>query len=149
MKHDFDITGCLVEKDGKFLIVQESKPGRTGLYNLPSGHIDDLETVAEATIREVEEESGYKVELTGFIGVYQSIYPDANLNVSGPVFLAKVVGGDARPTSKHPEVKWLTPEEMLELHAAGKFWTKYPAIAVQDYLRRGRYPLEVMSSGVY
>ena len=149
MRHEFAITGCLVEKDGKFLIVQESKPGREGLYNLPSGHVDDLETVEQATIREVEEESGYQVELTGFIGIYQSIYPDEKLNVCGPVFLGKVVGGEARPSAKHPEVKWMTAEEIAALKEAGKIWTKYPPIAVQDYLRRGSYPLDAMSSVVY
>lgn len=149
MKHEFAITGCLVEKDGKFLLVQESKPGREGLYNLPSGHIDDLETVAEATIREVEEESGYKVELYGFIGIYQSVFPHNNLNVSGPVFLGKVIGGEARPSAQHPEVRWVTAAELLSLSEAGKLWTKYPPIALRDYLRRGSYPLDAMSSVVY
>jgi 8-oxo-dGTP pyrophosphatase MutT (NUDIX family) len=149
MTYEFVITGCLVVKDGKFLIVQESKPGREGLYNLPSGHIDDLETVAEATVRETEEESGYTVELTGVIGVYQSIYPRERLNVSGPVFLGSVIGGEPRPSSKHPDVRWVTAKEFFDMAVSDMFWTKYPPLALRDYLEQGSYPLSLMSSNIY
>lgn len=146
MKFDFAIVDCLVEQDGKFLIMAEGKPGREGKYNLPGGHVDDEETLAEAAIREVLEETGYQVELTGFLGIYQSIYPAKQLNVSGPVFLAKVIGGAARPSEAHPESRWVSADELLELAASGKFWTTYPPDLVRDYLRRGSYPVELVSS---
>ena len=146
MKFDFAIVDCLVEQDGKFLIVAEGKPGRAGLYNLPGGHIDDTETIAEAAIREVEEETGYQVQLTGFLGIYQSIYPSRGLNVAGPVFLAKVVGGSAQVSEEHSESRWVTEEELFELAATGKFWTTYPPKLVKDYLERGSYPLDVIRS---
>jgi 8-oxo-dGTP pyrophosphatase MutT (NUDIX family) len=146
VKLDFAIVDCLVEKDDKYLLIQESKPGREGLYNLPGGHIDDVETIAEAAVREVEEESGYQVELTGFLGVYQSVYLEKQLNVGGPVFLAKVIGGDARITEEHPEVRWVTRDELLELADSGRFWTTYVPRLIHDYLRRGAYPLDAVSS---
>lgn len=149
MTYEFAITACLVEQNSKFLIVQESKPGRTGKYNLPSGHIDDFETIEAATIREVLEESGYEVALTGFIGLYQSIYPDRQLNVGGPVFLGKVTGGQATPSAEHPAVRWVSADELLNLYASKKFWTTYPPIALRDYLRRGAYPLDAVSSMQY
>jgi ADP-ribose pyrophosphatase YjhB (NUDIX family) len=146
MKFEFAIVDCLVEKDGKYLLIQESKPGRERLYNLPGGHVDGVETIAEAAIREVEEESGYQVELTGFLGVYQSIYPEKQLNIAGPVFLAEVVGGEARVSKEHPEVRWVTRDELLELADSGKFWTTYVPRLIHDYLRRGAYPLDAVSS---
>jgi ADP-ribose pyrophosphatase YjhB (NUDIX family) len=146
MKFEFAIVDCLVEKDGKFLIIKESKPGRDDLYNLPGGHVDGDETLAEAAIRETEEESGYIVGLAGFMGVYQSIYTEKQLNVSGPVFLANVIGGKARTTAEHPEVRWVTIQELLHLYDAGRFWTTYPKQLMQDYMRRGAYPLDAVSS---
>ena len=149
MKFEHAIVGCLVEHNGKFLIVQESKPGRKGLWNLPSGHVDDDETLAQAAIRETREESGYEVELTSFIGVYQTVYRDLKLNVSGPVFLGKVVGGKLTKSAPHPDVKWVTADELLAMCERGEFWTKYPPILLKDYQRRGAYPLDTVSSGVY
>jgi ADP-ribose pyrophosphatase YjhB (NUDIX family) len=146
IEFEFAVVDCLVEKDGKYLLIQESKPGREGLYNLPGGHIDGTETIMEAAIREVEEESGYQVELAGFLGVYQSVYPEKRLNVAGPVFLARVVGGDARISEEHPEVRWVTGDELLELADGGKFWTTYVPRLIHDYLRRGAYPLDAVSS---
>lgn len=149
MKFDFAIVGCLVEHEGKFLLVKESKPGREGLYNVPSGHIDNDETLAQAAVREVLEESGYHIELTGFLGFYQSIYPENHLNVGGVVFAAKVIGGDATPSEVHPEVSWFSPQELMQLSQDGMVWTQYPPIALEDYLRRGVYPLDTVSSQRY
>lgn len=149
MTFDFAIVGTLVEKDGKFLMVMESKAGREGLYNLPSGHVDDDETIAQAAVREVLEESGYEVELTGFLGFYQSIYPEKSLNVGGVIYLAKVVGGEAKPSKAHPDVAWFTHDELQTMAREGKIWTKYPPILIDDFARRGAYPLDAVSSERY
>jgi phosphatase NudJ len=142
MKHLFDIVDCLVEKDGKFLIVAETGPGREGLYNLPGGHIDEDETIAEAAIRETFEETGYEVELTGFVGLYQTIMTD--LNVCGPVMLGSVVSGDVQVSDEHPEVRWVTADEFLELAVQGHFWTSYVGGMMRAYQERGAYPLDVV-----
>jgi 8-oxo-dGTP diphosphatase len=149
MKFDYAIVDCLVEQDGKFLIVQEGKPGRRSRYNLPGGHVDDFETLAETAIREVKEETGYDVALTGFLGIYQSVFSDKSLNVAGPVFLGKVIGGELQVSLEHPEVKWVTANELIAMAERGKFWTKYPPLLVKDYQRRGVYPLELISSNKY
>lgn len=63
------LAGCLVEKDGKLLMVQEAKKKWYGMWNFPSGHVEDNETIKEAAIREVFEETGCKVRLTGFLPI--------------------------------------------------------------------------------
>lgn len=35
------VAGCVIEKDGKFLLVQEKKPIAYGLWNLPAGRAND------------------------------------------------------------------------------------------------------------
>jgi ADP-ribose pyrophosphatase YjhB (NUDIX family) len=146
---EYAIVDVLVERDGKFLIVREGKKGRENMWNLPGGHVDNLETIAEAAIRETQEETGYKIELTGFLGIYQALYQAKDLNVAGPVFLGKVVDGEATTSSKHPEIKWVTAEELIVMANRGEFWTKYPPLLVKDYQRRGAYPLELVSSCRY
>ena len=147
MNLEFAVTGCLVEIDGKFLFVEESKPGREGLFNMPSGHVENDETLEAATIRETYEESGYEVELIGLLGIYQSIRP--TLNVSGPVFVGKITGGKATPSKDHPSVVWLTQQEVEKLDAENKLFTKYPPIAINDYLTRGPVPMDIISSVDY
>ncbi|HSE29790.1 MAG TPA: NUDIX domain-containing protein [Candidatus Saccharimonadales bacterium] len=146
-KIDHAIVDILIIKDDKFLLVQESKPGREGLYNIPGGHVDAHETLFEAAVREAKEETGYDVELTGVIGIYQSILPE--LNVSGPVFTAKIIGGEATSSAEHPDVKWVSADELYRMAKEGELFTKYPPFAVNHYLTRGAFGLEIIASYDY
>ena len=51
----------IVEDNGRFLMVEEPKDGRTVL-NQPAGHLDPDETLIEAAVRETLEETGWDVE---------------------------------------------------------------------------------------
>lgn len=141
----FNIVGTIVEQDGKYLLVQEGKPGREGRYTFPAGKVDDLETLEQAAIRETFEESGFEVEITGFLGIYQTIYPDDEMNVCGPVFTGKVVGGNATPSVKHPDILWVTSDELIRMYENGKIWTDYPPLAIKDLRSRGSLPKEIAS----
>ncbi len=61
---------------------------------LPSGGVEEGESVAQAAIRETKEETGLDVELTGLVGVYSRIGLFDNHAV---LFTAKVMGGSIRP----------------------------------------------------
>lgn len=143
---DLAITDCLVVKDGKFLVIAEGKPGREGKFNLPGGHVEPDEFIADAATREVLEESGYKVKITGLVGTYQNIYEAKQVNVGGPVFAAEVIGGEAKPSKEHPEVKWITAEEAVQMERGGMFWPAHPAKVIADYQRRGAFPLDAIQS---
>lgn len=66
------VSVTLVQGDQVF-IIQENKPSVRGTWNFPGGRIEPGETMFEAAIREVKEETGYEVQLTGTTGVYQFI----------------------------------------------------------------------------
>ncbi|MBL8159564.1 NUDIX hydrolase [Candidatus Saccharibacteria bacterium] len=141
------VVDILIIKDNKFLLVEESKPGREGLFNLPGGRVEAHETLFAAAIREAKEESGYDVELTGLVGVYQGVTP--LYNVSGPVFSARIIGGEATPTPAHPSIRWVTKDELDGMAKAGELFTKYPPIAIAHYETRGILPLDTISCTVY
>ena len=63
------VSVTLVQGDQVFLI-QENKPSVRDTWNFPGGRIEPGETMLEAAIREVKEETGYEVQLTGTTGVY-------------------------------------------------------------------------------
>lgn len=139
---DHSVVGVIVEHEGKILLVQEGKPGREGLYNVPGGHVDEHETLLETAVRETKEESGYDVELTGLLGVYQSVL--AHINVSGPVFSAKVVGGDVVTSDEHPEVRWVSLDELHSLYENKQLFTTYPPHAAELLLAGKVLPLDAV-----
>lgn len=57
------VAGCVIKKDGNYLLVQERQPKVYGKWNLPAGHVDKDETIEQAAVREAKEETGYEVEL--------------------------------------------------------------------------------------
>lgn len=143
---DHAVVGVIVEQDGKILVVQESKPGRERLYSVPGGHVEHHETLLQAAVREVKEESGYDVELIGLIGVFQTVL--SHINVSGPVFAAKVIGGSATPSKEHPEVRWVNVEELRSLEQAGWMFTRYQLRAIERLLAGKLLPLDAVDCDI-
>lgn len=68
------IVGGIIEKDGKILLVQESKPKCYGKWNIPAGHLESNETIREGAIREIKEETGCDVCLTGVLSIEDLVY---------------------------------------------------------------------------
>lgn len=61
------VAGCIIKRDNKILMVQEAKEKYYGQWNFPAGHIEDGENMLEGAIREVKEETGCDVKLTGVL----------------------------------------------------------------------------------
>ena len=101
------VAGVVVEKDSKYLLVQEKKELVYGLWNLPAGKVDEGETVEEAAVREAKEEVGYKVRLI------KKIYVD---HKPIHVFSAEIVGGKFEfPKDEILDAKWFTFEEIRKM----------------------------------
>lgn len=64
------------QEGDQFLFVEERDNNRT-CFNQPAGHLEPNETLMAAALRETREETAWKVELTGFIGLYH-YYSDHN-----------------------------------------------------------------------
>lgn len=61
--------GVLVTKDGKLLLGKRKGSHGAGEYASPGGHLEHLESFAEASAREVEEETGLKIGPVRFLRV--------------------------------------------------------------------------------
>ena len=58
------------DNEGKLLMVQEGKDHIHGRWDFPGGGLEHDESVENCAKREVKEETGYRVEISGFYGVY-------------------------------------------------------------------------------
>ena len=66
-----DVTvACIVPQQGKFLLFEENVRGEIVLNN-PAGHLEPDESLPDAAVREALEETGWRVDLTHLVGVYQ------------------------------------------------------------------------------
>lgn len=110
------IVGGVVEKDNKYLLIQEAKPSCYGKWNLPAGHLDPGENLFEGAKREIKEESGCDVELTGICQIGNRKRNDDGTFVA-IVFTAKIIREDL--TISNPkeilDIKWFSYDEILAM----------------------------------
>jgi len=69
MKFPLDFTLCFLTRPGEVLLLHRSKPPNQGKWNGVGGHIEPGETPLAACLREVQEETGYRVESARFGGL--------------------------------------------------------------------------------
>ena len=70
------IVGGIIEKEGKYLLVQEAKKKCYEKWNFPAGHLDFNESLEQGAIREIKEETGCDVKLDGVCYVANRILED-------------------------------------------------------------------------
>ena len=70
------IVGGIIEKNGKYLLVQEAKEKCYKKWNFPAGHLDFNESLEQGAIREIKEETGCDVELNGVCYIANRILED-------------------------------------------------------------------------
>lgn len=60
--------GLVVNSKGQWLVVKKRYGGLHGKWSLPAGFVQGSETIDQAVLREVKEETGIDCELMGMIG---------------------------------------------------------------------------------
>ena len=68
MSHTHLTVAAIVEKRGRFLVVEEIAGGRE-VINQPAGHVEPGETFKDAIVREVLEETAWKFSAAAINGV--------------------------------------------------------------------------------
>lgn len=69
-------TLCFVRHGDKILMINRLKPPFMGLWNAVGGHLETGESVSECAIREIEEESGIKVNSVQIFSKFTWNYDD-------------------------------------------------------------------------
>ena len=132
----------IVERDGQFLMVKETKFGRQ-VINQPAGHVEPGEDIQAAAIRETFEETGWIVELTGFLGFLTSFNETSGITYYRLAFAAEPVefDVDARIDPDIDFALWMSYEEiqqnLQQLRSPGVI------SCLDDYLAERIFPMEI------
>jgi 8-oxo-dGTP pyrophosphatase MutT (NUDIX family) len=129
-------SAVVVDETGRVLLQRRRD---NGLWALPGGVMEIGESISEAAVREVQEETGYNVEPLYVIGVYSDpkhvfAYSDGEVRQEFSVcFACRVVGGTLAASDESHEVRWFTPNDARDVDM-------HPRIRVRltDYLDQRR-----------
>lgn len=112
------VVAVVRDAGGRVLVIHKTD---NNLWALPGGGHEIGESISDAVVREVKEETGYDVEVVALTGTYTDpghvmAYDDGEVRQQFSIaFRARLVGGEARTSSESREVLWLSPAEIEEL----------------------------------
>jgi ADP-ribose pyrophosphatase YjhB (NUDIX family) len=100
------------------LLAQRSKGGYLGRWGFPGGHVEHGETVIEAAMRELTEETHVKAEPVGILTTLDEIGRDASGTVQWHYVLIAVLAhwtsGEAVAADDAAAVCWASLEDIVE-----------------------------------
>ncbi|MCK6258315.1 NUDIX hydrolase [Fictibacillus sp. KIGAM418] len=104
----------MVIHDGKCLVVKKKYGGLKGKWSIPAGFVNPGETVDEAAVREVKEETGIQSRAVNVVGIRTGVIKN-EISDNMVVFLLEHIGGEIRPQQEEiEEARFLTPEELRD-----------------------------------
>lgn len=132
---------AVVERDGRFLCVEELADGET-VYNQPAGHVDDGESLLDAVRRETLEETGWAFEPDALLGIYRWVNPDSGDTFVRAAFRGQLIEQrhEAPPDAEIVAAHWLSRDDLLELPHRSPLVLR----CVDDYLVGIRHPLNIL-----
>lgn len=134
---------AVTQREGRFLVVEEDVRGNIVINN-PAGHLENDETLVEAVVREVLEETGCSFEPQGVTGVYLWTTPKGDRTFLRVNFFGACISenDDAILDDGILRKLWLTREELAGMQPR----LRSPMVlgCIDDYLAGKRYPLHVI-----
>jgi ADP-ribose pyrophosphatase YjhB (NUDIX family) len=117
------VTAVVTDTDDRVLLIHRTDNDR---WALPGGGIELGENASDALVREVREETGIDVRVTGIVGIYSDphhviAYDDGEVRQQFSLcFTAEPTGGILTRSSESREVRWVPVGdiETLDMHPA-------------------------------
>ena len=88
--------GGAVVKAGRLLLVRRASRRGRGNWQIPGGFVEQDETLEQAVVREVAEESGVTAEVEGVLGIRNRSDPDSD-NSTYVILALRPVSGEPTP----------------------------------------------------
>lgn len=112
------VAAVVRDASGRLLMIERAD---NGLWAVPGGAQDIGETTRQAVVREVREETGVEVEVTGLVGIYSDprhviAYDDGEVRQEFSIVChARPVGGEPRSSTESRQAHWVVPEQIGQL----------------------------------
>ncbi len=112
------VGAIVTDAAGRILLEQRSD---NGMWGIPGGMMDVGETILEAGIREVKEETGLDVRITGLLGVYSDPtdgcvvnYPKAPhpWHIITIALIAEIIGGELTISDESLTLRFFEPDAL-------------------------------------
>lgn len=138
---------AIVERDGRYLLVEEHTPEGLRLNN-PAGHLDPGESLLQAVVREVLEETACRFTPEALVGVYQARLQRGAEDISYLRFAFCGTVGEPQPGRALDDgivrTLWLSPadiEASVARHRSPLLWR-----CIADHRAGRRHPLDLLAA---
>lgn len=103
-----EVVGVAVVRDGRVLAARRTHPVATaGRWEFPGGKVERSESATQAAVREVREELGCRISVTGWLAGSWPIGSTQVLRVA----VAELIEGEPAPT-EHDAIRWLAADQL-------------------------------------
>jgi ADP-ribose pyrophosphatase YjhB (NUDIX family) len=112
------VSAFIQDGEGRILMIRRTD---NDLYAIPGGQLELGETLSQAVIREVREETGVDCEVIGVVGLYSNPkhvigYDDGEVRQEFSIcFRANSIGGDLHTSNESSEVRWVCGSQLKDL----------------------------------
>lgn len=105
-RHSVSVAAAIVDDDGRVLAVQRRDNAH---WEPPGGVLELDETIEHGLRREVEEETGLRIEPEALTGVYKNM----TRGIVALVFRCRLAGGSPHTSDETTRLRWMTPDEVI------------------------------------
>lgn len=108
------VSGVVENDNGEWLVVKKTYSGLKGRWSLPAGFVQEGETIDEAAIREVKEETGIDCYVKGLIGFRTGVIRDEISDNMAILYCGQVDASQAIVVQEREilEAHWISPKQL-------------------------------------
>jgi 8-oxo-dGTP diphosphatase len=90
------VGACILNERAELLLVLRAREPEKGTWSIPGGKVDPYERLEDTVRREMKEEVGLDIEVTGLLCMAETIRPEREEHWISAIYRASVAAGVAR-----------------------------------------------------